>query len=250
MVPAALGTQTAASIVRPASFCGCIGWKPTYGALSMEGIHPLAPSLDTLGFFLRDLDLVAPLYGALSGTALQAPRLKPRMAFSRTETWDKAEPSTRAAIGKFAAPYPEVNLSAGLVEAQIAIMGAEAALSLAGEPQAQLSAKLRAFLDAGRAVTPEQLRTAHERARRGREEIERIFEQFDALITIAAAGEAPLGLDSTGDPLHSRIWTLLGTPCVSLPLLKGPAGLPLGVQVVGPRGRDDLLLAAARALIS
>ena len=99
-------------------------------------------------------------------------------------------------------------------------------------------------------MTPEQLRTAHERARRGREEIERIFEQFDALITIAAAGEAPLGLDSTGDPLHSRIWTLLGTPCVSLPLLKGPAGLPLGVQVVGPRGRDDLLLAAARALIS
>ena len=250
MVPAALGTQTAASIVRPASFCGCIGWKPTYGTFSMEGIHPLAPSLDTLGFFVRDLDLVSPLYAALSGKPLPPASLKPRIALCRTETWEKAEPSTRDAIERFARPYPEVELSAGLVDAQIAIMGAEAAISLGSEPQAELSAKLRAFLDAGRAVAPGQLQVAHERAQRGRREIDAIFETYDALITIAASGEAPIGLESTGDPLYSRIWSLLGTPCASLPLLKGPAGLPLGVQVVGPRGRDDVLLAAARSLMS
>jgi amidase len=250
MVPAALGTQTAASIVRPASFCGCIGWKPTYGTFSMEGIHPLAPSLDTLGFFVRDLDLVPPLYAALSETALQPAPLKPRLAFCRTEAWDRAEASTRAAIEQFAAAYPEVQLEPGLVEAQIAIMGAEAAIALRSEPEAELSAKLRAFLEAGRAITPEQLSEARQRAGRGTVEIDAIFARFDALITLAAAGEAPVGLEGTGDPLFSRIWSLLGTPCVSLPLLSGPAGLPLGVQLVGPRGRDGVLLAAARSLVA
>jgi len=250
MAPAALGTQTAASIVRPASFCGCIGWKPTYGAFSMEGIHPIAPSLDTLGFFVRDLDLVAPLYAALSGAALQPARSKPRIALCRTEAWHRAEPSTRAAIEQFARACAEVELAPGLVDAQIAIMGAEAAVSLGGEPEAGLSAKARAFLEAGGLVTPSQLREAHQRAARGRAEIDAIFQSFDGLITLAAAGEAPVGLENTGDPLFSRIWSLLGTPCVSLPLLKGPAGLPLGVQVIGPRGRDDVLLSVARSLVS
>jgi amidase len=250
MVPAALGTQTAASIVRPASFCGCIGWKPTHGTFSMGGIRPIAPSLDTLGFFVSTLDLVPSLYGALGGAPLQPAPVKPRLALCRTEAWTQAEPSTRAALEKFASAWPEVDLTPGLVDAQIAIMGAEAAGAFGGLPSGQLSAKLRVFLEAGAAVAPALLNGAYQRAAQGRLEIAAVFERFDALITIAAAGEAPIGLDSTGDPLYSRIWSLLGTPCVSLPLLKGPAGLPLGVQVVGPRGRDGLLLAAARSLMA
>lgn len=245
MVPAALGSQTAASIIRPAAFCGCIGWKPTFGTFSLQGVHPLSPSLDTLGFFVSDLDLVPVLYEMLAGIRLR-PAKATRFALCRTEAWPAAEASTQAAIEKLATE--EVQLSPGLVEAQIRIMGAEAAISLRNEPEP--SPKLRAFLDAGRAVTPQQLQEAQQSAAQGRAEIDRIFERCDALITPATVGEAPVGLDSTGDPLFSRIWTLLGTPCVSLPLLTGPAGMPLGVQVIGPRGRDDVLLAAARSLVA
>ncbi|MCA1825952.1 MAG: amidase [Myxococcales bacterium] len=247
MVPAALGTQTAASIIRPAAYCGCIGWKPTFGTFAMEGIHPISPSLDTLGFFVQSLDLVAPLYRMLAGVELPEARAT-RFAFCKTEAWGGAESSTQRAFQNYYGRYVEVQLAPGLVDAQIAIMGAEGAVALRNAPEP--SAKLRAFLDAGRAVMPDQLRQARERAEQGRREIERVFEKFDAVITPATTGEAPVGLDSTGDPLFSRIWTLLGNPCVSLPLLKGAAGLPLGVQVIGPRGRDEVLLAAARSLMS
>jgi amidase len=247
MVPAALGTQTAASIIRPASYCGCIGWKATFGTFAMDGIHPIAPSLDTLGFLVESLDLVAPLYEMLGSRRLPPARAT-RFAFCRTEAWPTAEPSTQRAFENYNARYDEVELAPGLVDAQIAIMGAEGVIALRDEPAP--SPKLRAFLDAGRAVTPEQLRHARQRAEEGRKEIDRIFEKYDALITPATVGEAPVGLESTGDPVFSRIWTLLGTPCVSLPLLTGPAGMPLGVQVIGPRGRDEVLLAAARSLVS
>ena len=254
MVPAALGSQTAASIVRPASFCGCIGWKPSYGMLPMEGVRVMSPSLDTLGFFVRDLDLVPPLYAALAGIALRPAAGKPRLALCRTEAWDKAEPSTRAAVEAAAARLGatrEVDLEPGLVDAQIAIMGAEAAVAMRDEPEAKLSPKLRAFLEAGRAVAPDRLRAARERAAQGRAQIDAIFAGgVDALITPAAPGEAPAGLDTTGDPLFSRIWTLLGTPCASLPVLRGPAGLPVGLQVIGPRGGDETLLAAAAWILS
>lgn len=253
MVPAALGSQTAASIVRPASFCGCIGWKPTFGLLPMQGVRPMAPSLDTLGFFVRDLSLVAPLYEALAGVTLRERDAKPRLALCRTEAWPQAEPATRAAIEREARALgatEEVTLGPGLVEAQMAIMGAEAAEAMRDLPEAQLSSKLRAFLAAGRAVTPAQVQAARERVITGVLELERALQSRDALITPAAAGEAPADLTITGDPLFSRIWTLLGAPCASLPLLQGPAGMPLGVQLVGRRGDDETLLAAARWILA
>ena len=260
MVPLALGTQTAASVIRPASFCGVIGWKPSFGALPLEGVHPLAPSLDTLGFFVRELADV-PLALAALGAPLAKPDARsaarrPVLALCRTEAWDRAEPSTRAALEDFAARIGarEVTLGPrfdGLVEAQIAIMGAEAAVSLRREREQEpgkLSARLREFLELGRAVAPEQLARAHEQAAACSRELAEILQGVDAVLTPAAAGEAPRGLAFTGDPLFGRIWTLLGGPCVSLPLLRGPAGLPLGVQLVSARGRDAALLAAAEWL--
>ena len=258
MVPLALGTQTAASVIRPASFCGVIGWKPGYGILSLEGVHPLAPSLDTLGFFVRALEDV-PVAMAALGAPLRRhePKREPVVfGLCRTEAWDRAEPSTRSAIEAVAARLDarEVKLGPafdGLVEAQLAIMGAEAAVSLGREDPGGLSARLREFLEAGNAVPAERLRAAHAQAGRCRLELDAIFASsgVDALFTPAAAGEAPHGLAATGDPIFSRIWTLLGAPCASLPVLQGPAGLPLGLQLVGARGGDESLLASCAAVM-
>jgi len=250
MVPVALGSQTAASVVRPASFCGVIGLKPTHGLIPMEGVHPVAPSLDTLGFFVRKIEDAAPVLQVLADRPLlKVGAGRPRLGFVRTEAWPRALPQTQRAVEEAARGLgaAEVQLGeafTGLVDAQIAIMGAEASESLWGKPRERLSARLRQFLEEGAAVPPGRLQAAREKAERAREEIGEVFRRVDALITPATVGEAPEGLDSTGDPLFSRIWTLLGTPCLSLPVLEGPAGLPLGLQVVGPRGDEGRLLGA------
>ena len=123
-------------------------------------------------------------------------------------------------------------------------MGAEAVQHLR-EDRARLSPRLREFLEAGERVTAEQLSHARQRTEAARRELEAIFARYDALIVPAARGEAPLGLDATGDPVFSRTWTLLGTPCVTLPLLKGPSVMPVGLQLIGPRRDDARLLGAA-----
>jgi Asp-tRNA(Asn)/Glu-tRNA(Gln) amidotransferase A subunit family amidase len=255
MVPFALGSQTAASVVRPASFCGVIGFKPTHGLIPLDGVHALAPSLDTLGFFVRRLEDAAPLLEVLAGRpALRIGTGRPELGFVRTEAWPRAAPETQRAVedaGRHLGA-PEIELGpgfAGLVDAQIAIMGAEANQAMRGEPRERLSLKLQRFLQDGAAVSPARLRAAHEQAERCRREIDEVFRRVDALVTPAVVGEAPIGLESTGDPLFSRIWTLLGTPCLSLPVLKGPAGLPIGLQVVGPRGDEGRLLGAASRIL-
>jgi Asp-tRNA(Asn)/Glu-tRNA(Gln) amidotransferase A subunit family amidase len=255
MVPFALGSQTAASVVRPASFCGVIGFKPTHGLVPLDGVHPLAPSLDTLGFFVRRLEDAAPLLEVLVGRpALKMDTGRPRLGFVRTEAWPRAAPETQRAVEDAARRLEarEIELGAaftGLVDAQIAIMGAEASQALREEPRERLSPMLRQFLQDGAAVPPERLSAAREQAERCRHEMDTVFRRIDALVTPAAVGEAPVGLETTGDPLFSRIWTLLGTPCLSLPVLRGPAGLPIGLQVVGPRGDEGRLLGAASWIV-
>lgn len=252
MVPAALGTQTAASIIRPASFCGVIGLKPTHGLLPLEGVHPLAPSLDTLGFFVRQIEDARLFLGVLTGRAPVhvAGTGRPRLGLCRTEAWPRATPETRAAVENAARRLGAREIDpgssfAGLIDAQIAIMGAEAHQALRAKPQMQLSPRLRQFLQEGAKVSPTRLRAAHEQAESARRAIDAIFQDVDAVVTPAAVGEAPQGLEATGDPIFSRIWTLLGTPCISLPVLAGPEGLPVGLQVVGPHSGEARLLGAA-----
>ena len=259
MVPAALGSQTAGSVIRPASFCGVVGFKPSFGALDLRGVHPLAPSLDTLGFFVRTVEdipwMTAALQGGLPPAALELPRRLPRLGLCRTDQWPRAGPGTQRLVEQAAARLERAGCSVrevelgvdGLADAQADIMSAEAAGALRVERQsndAQLSDRLRSFLREGETCPPERLRAARELAQRGRRAFEALFDQVDALLTPAAAGEAP-ALDTTGDPAFCRIWTLLGAPCASLPLLEGPAGLPIGLQLVGARGRDAQLVAAA-----
>lgn len=259
LVPAALGSQTAGSVIRPASFCGVVGMKPTFGAVSMEGVSPFAPSLDTFGLFVNDVEAL-PLLLRAAGHPVGAPGLRgpPRLALCRTEQWPLAEPSTRvlveAAAGALAAAGATVEERdlgpefTGLADAQRTIMAAEGARTLREireRHRPALSKVLLDFLAEGDAVAPEREEAARALAARCRAALPETFSRFDALLTASAVGEAPVGLESTGDPAFNRIWTLLGLPCVTLPAARGPAGMPVGIQLVGPAGGDANLVAAA-----
>ncbi len=259
-VPCALGTQTAGSIIRPASFCGTIGYKPSFDAFDYRGLHPLAPSLDTLGLFVRDLADLAPLRRVLAPRAVpQAPAArKPRIGFCRTAQWKRGDAAMHAALeasaqslAKAGAEVVEISLPPSfsqLVSAQILVFAAEAVRGLATEwrdHRAALSAELQALIEEGRRYTAQDELVAQALAAKCRLELGTILGEVDVLLTPASIGEAPGGLGKTGDPLFNRIWTMLHVPCVSYPIGAGPAGLPLGAQVVGAHGADDALIGYA-----
>ncbi|MHB8766344.1 MAG: amidase [Deferrisomatales bacterium] len=263
MVPLALGTQTAGSVIRPASFCGVVGFKPTFGWVSRAGVKPLAEGLDTLGGFARSVEDVALLASVLAvRPALRLgpiPGGPPRIGRCRTHEWDRADPATAAAWEeagrRFAAAgavVSEVTLPEafrGLADAQKAIMAFEAARALAFEARehrGRLSPELLALLDAGAEGDPALYDAARALAGECRARLSEVLGDCDALLVPSAVGEAPRGLGATGDPLFNRVWTLLGGPCVNLPGLTGPGGLPVGVQLVGRPGDDARVLAAAR----
>ena len=257
MVPVALGTQTAGSIVRPASFCGIYGYKPTFGAVPTDGVRAIGPSLDTIGPLARTVDDLALTTGVLRGASAPEPQDRtPSIGFARTWEWERADVTTRAAIGALVARLglPEVTLPAAyadLVSAQTTIMEAEAAAALAPEHRAhpqQLSAQLRELLARGLAVGEDVVDHARDHSARCRALLPSVFADHDVLLVPSAVGEAPEGLDATGDPLFCRIWTLLGTPAVAIPGLRGPHGMPLGLQVVADLDDDAAALAAARSI--
>jgi len=260
MVPAAIGSQTAGSVIRPASFCGVVGMKPTHGLVPLDGVIPFAPSLDTAGLFTREVADLAPILAALGvGSGRPAPAAgPPSVGLCRTEQWPLAEPSSRAAVERAAAllaaagvAVEEVDLGpafAGLAEAQRTVMAAEAAVTfreLRARHGDRMSLVLREFLDGGAAAPAARVAAARAQAERCRALLPALFARTGVLLTPSAPGEAPAGLASTGDPAMNRIWTLLGVPCLSLPGATGPAGLPVGVQLVGPAGGDGALVAAA-----
>jgi len=259
MVPAALGTQTAGSIIRPASFCGVYGFKPTHGRLSLAGVHPLAPSLDTLGLFTRGVEDIPLLLRALGLKVedVSQPR-PPRVGLWRSEVWQQASPAAQAsveaaaaALAKAGARVVEVDIGVSgesLIEAQKAVMGFETAISLSPVRAAHfeaLSEKLRAFLEEAGTIGRTRYQEAQRVAEAGRRRAAEVFKEVDLVLTPSAPGEAPEGLASTGDPVFNRIPTLLGLPCLNVPAGVGPRGLPLGVQLVGRAGGDEALLAAA-----
>ena len=257
MAPLALGTQTAGSVIRPAAFCGVVGFKPSYGSVSMDGVKALAPSLDTLGWFAHSVAGAARL-AAVFGIDEAPAGPPPRVALCRTREWDRAGAAARAALDRALAAFAaagaetfEVEMAAPfnrLNEAQTDIMNAEAAESLAWERATHggmLSAGLRKMLDEGAALAPARLAKARARAAECRAREAELFDGADILLGASAPGEAPLRA-VTGGPAFNRPWTVLGTPCLTLPFGAGPAGLPLGVQLIARRGADASLLAWAR----
>ncbi len=242
MVPLGFASQTAGSIVRPAAFCGVVGYKPTYGTVNRVGVKMISDTLDTIGVLARSVPDAALFVGALSGRREllieRALDRAPRIGLCRTYEWSRASPETHAAfddaalrLGQAGASVRDVALPppfAGLVDAQLAIMVHEVAKSLSHEwlvHRRQLSREMVAMIEAGLAVTPERYDAARALARSSRAALADVFDGIDVLIAPSTVGEAPQGIEATGDPLFNRMWTLLHVPCVHLPVGRGPRGL-------------------------
>jgi Asp-tRNA(Asn)/Glu-tRNA(Gln) amidotransferase A subunit family amidase len=262
-VTLAIGTQTAGSVIRPAAYCGVVGYKGSSGWTTLEGIKPFSPTLDTLGFFARavaDLDLIRRAFGSkpIPGLADAASGPAPKIAFCRTPFWREADEDTKrlfervvVKLSKTGARVTQYDMPAefdGLNEAQIAIMAKEATRSLAVEREKHadaLSAKLKELLDRGDKIGVREETAAKALATKCRNMLAQGFRDFDLILTPAATGAAPKGLDATGDPVFNRSWTLLGGPCLALPAGKAENGLPLAIQLVGRTSEDAETIRAA-----
>lgn len=262
MVPLAIGTQTAGSLIRPAAYCGIVGYKPTFGRVSRAGMKSLSESLDTIGGLARSIDDVALLASVLMGDArlreLQDAE-RPRVGMLRTLQWRHALPETRNAydeaarqLSRAGAQVEEVALPSedcSLVQLHADVMAFEAAQALAFERtrcRAQLGTRLLAILDAGAAIRAQDHQERLARASAARARALQWFDRYDVILAPSATGEAPFFDQGTGDPLFCRVWTLFGFPAVHLPFARGPQGLPVGLQAVGAPHGDHTLLAMAR----
>ncbi|MFJ1254286.1 amidase [Cupriavidus sp. CuC1] len=265
MVPIAFGTQTAGSIIRPAAYCGVVGYKPTYGTLPSAGIKSLAPSLDTVGVLARSVDDAAFFIGALARLPLtpqETGQARPlRVGICRTPHWERAGDDSRRALDAAArllegqgAVLSDLMLPAEfdeLTQAQIDIMAYEAAAAFAPEMRARpdgFSSGFATLLAAGRGIDGSRFFAAQALASSARGAFEQRFGAVDIVLAPSAQGEAPAGLDATGDPIFNRMWTLLGNPCVHVPTGTGAHGMPVGVTLIGPHRGDARVLAAAHVL--
>lgn len=275
MVPFALGNQTLGSVILSASFCGVVGFKPSFGSVPRTGILRLAPSLDQAGVFARTIEdaalaevLLGPdgrdpdaqeTPGPLSATAMAEPPVAPALALVRTPFWERADAATQTGFGELGEALGEQADEVDLPEAfgrgagwLSTVMAAEMARSLGhyvDRAPEQTSAQLHELITDGRAMKAPDYLAARDMRRVLRDTLGPIFERFDAIVTPAAPGEAPEGLENTGDAIFCSAWTFCGLPAISLPLLTGPNGLPVGVQLVGEHGQDARLLRTARWLV-
>jgi Asp-tRNA(Asn)/Glu-tRNA(Gln) amidotransferase A subunit family amidase len=276
MVPLAIGTQTNGSVLRPASFCGIVGYKPSYGLISRRGVLPQSRTLDQIGVFagsvadtaliaeammaydLGDADMRLQARPDLSLVAAQEPPLPPKLAFAKTPVWDHAEEDTQAAFAELVEvlgdSVEEVELPSlfdNAVDLHRTIQDAELAVNYAPEYEQgkdKLSARLCEIIERGQHVLAGDYIRAVARIPLLNRSLGDIYDRYDAILTPAAPGEAPRGLDTTGNPIFCTAWTLLGAPAITLPLLQGANGMPIGVQLVGERGNDARLLRTARWL--
>ena len=265
MVPLALGTQTGGSVLRPASFCGVFGFKPTFGIINRAGLKFAAESLDTIGLLARRLEDIVLCLRVLTNSARPvsfAALEHPRIGICRTHLWQKAQPETRVALDHAArlaaragANVKEFTLPpsfARLSEARETINNVERSRSLAWEwanHRQQISEQMSQAIQTGQSIAAEQYHAALRLAERSRQELDQILDSFDILIAPCVNGEAPMGLAYAGDPSFQGLWTLLHVPTLSIPAIRGPNGMPVGIQVIARRFSDLSLLNAALWLI-
>ena len=278
MIPLALGSQSNGSVIRPAAFCGVYGFKPTFGLIPRSGVLKLSRTLDQVGVFGRTLGDVAlaaeQIVGhdvfdpdtrprarvAFAAAASEEPPFPPTLAYVRGPVWDRADEGTREAFAELVAALDQRVVDITLPESahqaldwHKTIMEAEMAANLDREWEKgrdRLSEPLAAQLARGREVGALDYLRACARIPLLNAGFDDIFERCDVIITPATPGTAPAGLQFTGDPAFCTLWTLCGMPAVSLPLMQGEDGLPMGVQMVGRRGDDARLLRTARWLVS
>jgi Asp-tRNA(Asn)/Glu-tRNA(Gln) amidotransferase A subunit family amidase len=275
MVPGAIGSQTNGSVIRPAAFCGVVGFKPTHGLIPRTGALLLSRALDHVGVFARSVADAALLAETLVGfddedpdtrpvshpqfveIAGSAPPLPPRFAFVRTPAWKFAEPVTEGAFGELVEALgenaAEVDLSPSL-ERAIDLHGLVMAVDMAHnfhrdyeQGRDKLSPVLQALIEKGRQYPAVEYTRALAASATLNGVVDTVFDEYDAILTPAAPGPAPRGM-ATGNPAFCSIWTYLGTPAITLPLMQDESGLPIGVQLVGRRGNDARLLRTAQWL--
>ncbi|MHA1154412.1 MAG: amidase [Alphaproteobacteria bacterium] len=278
MVPLAIGTQTNGSVIRPASFCGVVGFKPSHGLIPRTGILAQSRPLDTVGVFARtvedaariaevlvahdsgDADTTARARPPLSEIAADEPPLTPILTFAKTAVWDQADKETQDAFGELVEllgdACDELTLPEPFdhaVELHETIMKADLAKSFARyyeRGKDRLTDILKGMIEDGQKITAVDYNKAVDRREFLNDGLDGVFDRYDAIITPATLGEAPAGLGSTGSPIFNTLWTYCGTPAITLPLMEGPNGLPLGVQLVSRRGDDARLLRTARWLMA
>lgn len=272
-VPMALGTQTAGSLIRPASYCGVIGFKPTFGAVSRVGVLAQSEPLDTIGGYARSVDDIALMMQAISGfdaadpdmtqgatfssELLPHPARPPRIAFIKSPAWPQADAAAKLAIEAFAGSFGaraeivEVELPAdfdGSLRLQQIVQFSDIARNygpIADANPDRVSGKLKEIIAEGRSFSKADYTAARADREPLYESLQPVLNGYDAILTPSAPGVALEGLGATGSPMFNALWTYLGMPCISLPLLDID-GLPLGVQLVGARNRDRDLLVIAK----
>jgi len=267
MIPLAYGTQTTGSVIRPSAFCGTVGYKPTYGDFNNNGVMPNSPSLDTIGAIVRsveDLALVRSVLLEEPLAALKPPAIRDlAIGFYRSPFWDRAEGDTRSHLERAAMKLS--GMGARVKDAALpgigaefeklfrVISGFEFARTVSWERLNRaeaLSAVLReGRMKDGMEATYDDYRRATRRLDRLRLESDDALEGYDVLMTPSAPGEPPKGLTTTGNAIFNSIWTALGTPVVTLPLFKGPSGLPVGLQLIAGRFKDRRLFDVAEAVM-
>ena len=266
MVPIAYGTQTGGSVLRPAAFCGVIGFKPTFGSYNPVGVKPAAESLDTIGLIARSLDDIELFHNVLSGTPRArstTPAAAPRVGVCKTHLWDTAQTETVDAIdnaaqhiGDVGAKVEAVSLPGGfeqLTEARKIINTYERARGLAHEwfeHCAVLTEQMARTCETGFGISQAEYRCALRVAEDARQQAMEIFSTVDVLLTPTAPGEAPAGHDYAGDPRFQELWTMLHMPVITLPTHTGPNGLPVGIQLVAARYQEANVFAAARWMLA
>ncbi len=261
--PLAFGTQTAGSVIRPAAFCGVVGYKPSYGMISRSGLKLMSESLDTVGVLARSVADCAFFAGVVAGRDLGDPDVRleqpPRLGICRSPAWDGALPETQALLPRIASVLSRAGAQvverellgpvAALVDAHPVVMNRESARSLGWElanARTWLSDTLLERLDFGLSRNEHQVTEAYAVFDRAQRAFPACMEGLDALVTPSAPGQAPAGLEWTGDPAFNLIWTSLHVPCVTVPAGWGPDGLPLGIQIIARIGEDRQALACAQ----
>jgi amidase len=262
MVPAGFGTQTGGSVLRPAAYCGVVGFKPTYNLINRAGIKFAAESLDTIGLLTRTIDDAELLTAVIIGKAPANRTLSsaPRLGLCRTPLWDTAQPETRQAVEDAASRLSAAGASVREIvlpgefsrlfhASRETINNYERSKSMAADWFAhgeRISKVLGGRVQEGFAMRHEDYLAALALAEECRARMAHAFVGIDAMIAPCVKGEAPTGLAHTGDPAFQQFWTVLYTPTMSLPTHRGPNGMPVGLQLVAPRYADDHLFACAR----
>lgn len=277
-VPLAIGSQTNGSTIRPASFCGIFGYKPTRGMISRTGVLQTSVTLDQVGVFGRSLQDVCGLADALSGYdprdpasiprpmasasagLIRQPPVEPSIAWLDLPYHDRLSNDARAGFDDILAELGDrveridaANTVAALVDHQKIVHEYEFARHLAGDLNTHwddISDVLKAAVERGRSCSDAQYAEALSMVAGAENFFEEFFHDYDAILAPSAAGEAPLKTDGTGDPVFCTVWTTAGLPSVNLPLLSGSAGLPIGVQLIGASEHDDRLMTTAQWLVS